>query len=112
MARGRRCNSLAGADVGSSYERAVSLLAQHGGAAAGGAHDYFPQNLMLRLSVKLFDCTPAQLPADLRDQLVGWLQAAPTGQASVWQSPRECAYYPACSTVHRSFCSSRPGRIV
>lgn len=56
----------------------MSLLAQHGGAA-GGAHDYFPQNLMLRLSVKLFDCTPAQLPADLRDQLVGWLQAAPTG---------------------------------
>lgn len=54
----------------------MSLLAQHG---AGGAHDYFPQNLMLRLSVKLFDCTPAQLPADLRDQLVGWLQAAPTG---------------------------------
>ncbi len=65
-----------------SYDRAMSLLAQQGAAAAGGAGpgaDYFPQNFLLRLSVKLFDCTPAQLPADLRDQLTGWLQAAPTG---------------------------------
>lgn len=74
-----------GAETGlgsSSYDRAVSLLAQQGAAAAGAASvaDYFPQNLMLRLSVKLFDCTPAQLPSDLRDQLIGWLQAAPTGQ--------------------------------
>ncbi len=67
-----------------SFDRAMTLLAAQQGAAAGGAGpgaDYFPQNFLLRLSVKLFDCTPAQLPANLRDQLTGWLQAAPTGAA-------------------------------
>lgn len=70
----------------------MSLLAQQGAAAAGGAGpgaDYFPQNFLLRLSVKLFDCTPAQLPADLRDQLTGWLQAAPTG--ATWHILLICA---------------------
>ena len=69
-----------------SYDRAVALLMQQGGSGGGstggggsGGADYIPQNFLLRLSIKLFDCTPSQLPPDLRDQLTGWLQTAPTG---------------------------------
>ena len=32
---------------------------------------------MVRLSVKLFNCTPAQLPGGLREQLCGWLNSTP-----------------------------------
>jgi len=33
--------------------------------------------LVVRLSVKLFNCTPAQLPGGLREQLCGWLNSTP-----------------------------------
>lgn len=33
----------------------------------------------VRLSIKLFNSTPAQLPDDLRQQLTGWLNCAPAG---------------------------------
>jgi len=32
---------------------------------------------VVRLSVKLFNCTPAQLPGGLREQLCGWLNSTP-----------------------------------
>ena len=36
-----------------------------------------------RLSLKLFGCNPGQLPSDLRQQLTGWLDAAPAGAEGV-----------------------------
>lgn len=73
-----------------TYERAMELLMSRTGG--GGLHtppgvDYFPHNFLLRLSVKLFDCQPAELPSDVREQLVGWLTVAPTGAAPVTPAP-------------------------
>lgn len=44
---------------------------------------YQPENFVLRLSIKLFNCTPAELPADLRDQLTDWLKGAPAGMTTI-----------------------------
>ena len=41
--------------------------------------DYQSETVVMRLSVKLFDCTPASLPPDLKAQLTGWLQSTPRG---------------------------------
>lgn len=40
---------------------------------------YSPSFAAVRLSIKLFNSTPAQLPANLRQQLTGWLHCAPAG---------------------------------
>ena len=61
----------------------AGALAQMGGAGAGAgvgasaAAGYQAAGLVVRLSVKLFNCTPAQLPAGLREQLCGWLNSTP-----------------------------------
>lgn len=40
---------------------------------------YSTDTRVVRLSIKLFNCTPASLPADLKDQLTGWLKCTPLG---------------------------------
>lgn len=40
---------------------------------------YRSENLVVRLSIKLFNCTPAELPEDLKQQLTGWLKSSPAG---------------------------------
>lgn len=62
---------------GSSFERALSLLAPD--SLTPQRHEYRSDNLVVRLSVKLFNCTPAELPADLKQQLTGWLKSTPAG---------------------------------
>ncbi len=49
--------------------------------AAGlpAAAAYQANSLVVRLSVKLFNCTPGDLPQGLRDQLCNWLCATPAG---------------------------------
>ena len=42
---------------------------------------YAPETFACRLSVKLFDCTPGNLPADLREQLISWMVHSPAGEA-------------------------------
>lgn len=38
---------------------------------------YTASNAALRMSVKLFNCTPAQLPSTLRESVTGWLGSTP-----------------------------------
>ena len=40
---------------------------------------YIPETYSVRLSIKLFNCTPENLPSDLRDQLTSWMSAMPGG---------------------------------
>jgi len=40
---------------------------------------YQASSLVVRLSVKIFNCTPGELPQGLRDQLCSWLCATPAG---------------------------------
>ncbi len=40
---------------------------------------YVPETYSVRLSIKLFNCTPENLPSDLRDQLTSWMSAMPGG---------------------------------
>lgn len=48
--------------------------------AMAAAQQAYPSSFAaMRLTVKLFNCTPAQLPANLRQQLTGWLNCAPAG---------------------------------
>lgn len=49
--------------------------------AAGlpAAAAYQASSLVVRLSVKLFNCTPGDLPQGLREQLCNWLCATPAG---------------------------------
>lgn len=58
--------------------------------AAGlpAAAAYGPSSLVLRLSVKLFNATPTDLPPGLREQLTSWLCATPAGA--------ECFIRPGC----------------
>ena len=37
----------------------------------------------MRLSIKLFNCTPENLPSDLRDQLTSWMSACPEVRPSL-----------------------------
>ena len=53
-----------------------SLEELHNAAPASG---YQPESLVIRLSIKLFSCTPAELPPDLKHQLLGWLNSTPAG---------------------------------
>ena len=49
--------------------------------AAGmpAAAAYQANSLVVRLSVKVFNCTPGDLPQGLREQLCNWLCATPAG---------------------------------
>ena len=38
---------------------------------------YTTSNVAVRMSIKLFNCTPAQLPSGLRDSVTGWLGSTP-----------------------------------
>ena len=49
------------------------------GASSSMPLTYHPHHFVSRLSLKLFNCTPADLPDDLRAQLTGWLKCAPAG---------------------------------
>lgn len=40
---------------------------------------YTASNTAVRLSIKLFNCTPAQLPSSLRERVTGWLGSTPPG---------------------------------
>ncbi len=40
---------------------------------------YQASSLVVRLSVKFFNCTPGELPQGLRNQLCSWLCATPAG---------------------------------
>ena len=61
----------------------VSALMRGPSPVAGGAAamaqllSFRAEAFAVHLSVKLFHCTPADLPEDARDQLLGWLKAAP-----------------------------------
>jgi hypothetical protein len=53
-------------------------LAGDGGAAAMAQLLTFRSELFaVHLCVKLFHCTPSELPEDAREQLTGWLKSAP-----------------------------------
>ena len=77
-----------------SYATTLPLRLTHQGAndhphraqAANGAPivrpatgSYVPETYSVRLSIKLFNCTPENLPSDLRDQLMSWMSAMPAG---------------------------------
>ncbi|GIL66303.1 hypothetical protein Vafri_19898 [Volvox africanus] len=54
----------------------------------GGRNDFAPafesEHRLIRLSIKLFNRTPADLPADLRNQVTSWLASAPAAvEASI-----------------------------
>ena len=61
-------------------------------ADASGAqpqqHSYEGSNFVTRLSVKVFNCTPQQLPEGLRGMLTGWLNSTPAAA--------ECYIRPGC----------------
>lgn len=47
------------------------------GALETALHLYHAMNVVHRLSLKLFNCTPDQLPAGMRETLTGWLHHSP-----------------------------------
>ncbi|CAL8467492.1 g7030 [Coccomyxa elongata] len=51
--------------------------ANGGAAAMAQLMSFRAEAFAVHLCVKLFHCSPADLPEDVREQLVGWLQAAP-----------------------------------
>ena len=57
----------------------MAMMGQRGRAPPPAAPPYQAENLAVRLSVKLFNCTPAELPGDLKRQLTGWLKSTPAG---------------------------------
>ena len=71
-------------------------------AGASGAqpqqHSYEGSNFVTRLSVKVFNCTPQQLPEGLRGMLTGWLNSTPAAA--------ECYIRPGC--VHLTMQASTP----
>ncbi|KAK9802705.1 hypothetical protein WJX73_009233 [Symbiochloris irregularis] len=78
----------------SSFDFALQLMGQQGAAAvaptshtqaasapaaAPPSEPYQPVTFVSRLSVKLFNCTPRELPVELREQLTTWLHSTPAG---------------------------------
>ena len=55
-----------------------SQAPQYGRMPAAAQQAYAADNTALRLSIKLFNCTPAQLPPALRERVTGWLGSTPT----------------------------------
>ncbi|KXZ55451.1 hypothetical protein GPECTOR_2g1000 [Gonium pectorale] len=69
-----------GSDQARTYSLARDILA--------GRNEFSPafesEHRMVRLSMKLFNKTPADLPADLRNQVTSWLASAPSAmEASI-----------------------------
>ena len=62
---------------------------------------YKPHHFVSRLSLKLFNCTPADLPDDLRAQLTGWLKSAPAGAEGYMR--------PGCVHLTLDFLLDSPG---
>ena len=60
-----------------SFDEALALMGHGSPAAARQPPRYVPENLVVRLSIKLFSCTPEELPGNLKRHLTGWLDAAP-----------------------------------
>ena len=56
---------------------APALAADGGQAAMAQLLAMRSEVLTLHLSVKLFHCTPQELPEDAQEQLTAWLRAAP-----------------------------------
>ena len=61
-------------------------------------HSYEGSNFVTRLSVKVFNCTPQQLPEGLRGMLTGWLNSTPAAA--------ECYIRPGC--VHLTMQAGTP----
>lgn len=75
-----KCNEPAGGAQGIP----IASQANGGGPHSGPAVDtYTPEMFSCRLSVKMFDCTPADLPADLREQLISWMTHRPAGRPTL-----------------------------
>lgn len=88
----------------SSFDVALQLMNLQGPAAMAGApfhvanapparpapEPYQPVTFVTRLSVKLFNCTPRELPVELREQLTSWLHSTPAG-AEGW-SPHHASW--------------------
>lgn len=72
--KGSRSNHQAVCDAQQPVTAAGAVTAGLPAAAA-----YQANSLVVRLSVKLFNCTPGDLPQGLRDQLCNWLCATPAG---------------------------------
>lgn len=58
-----------------SYDVARDIMDGAGSYASAFSSD----SAVVRISAKLFNVTPADLPADLRERLVGWMGSAPLG---------------------------------
>ncbi len=99
------------AQASPAVDGAYDQLSMAGGAAqaqlsttagASGAplqqHSYEGSNFVTRLSVKVFNCTPQQLPEGLRGMLTGWLNSTPAAA--------ECYIRPGC--VHLTMQASTP----
>ncbi|BDA42869.1 probable Squamosa promoter-binding-like protein 7 at N-terminal half [Coccomyxa sp. Obi] len=65
--------------AGSQARAAPPAFGSAGGGAAAMAQlmSFRAEAFAVHLCVKLFHCSPADLPEDVREQLLGWLQAAP-----------------------------------
>ena len=61
----------------STVQALTPAAAQQAGLPAAAA--YQASSLVVRLSLKIFNCTPRELPQGLRDQLCSWLCATPAG---------------------------------
>ena len=61
----------------SSFQTALRMMSEP--HESSPRPQYQSENVVMRLSVKLFDCTPASLPPNLKEQLTGWLQCTPLG---------------------------------
>ena len=84
-----------------ALQPATPAAAVQAGLPAAAA--YQASSLVVRLSLKIFNCTPGELPQGLRDQLCGWLCATPAGAEGYIRpgcvhltvmvgSPRWCRY--------------------
>ena len=76
-----RCHQLGRSDdcvqEESSFQTALRMMSEP--HESSPRPQYQSDNVIMRLSVKLFDCTPARLPPNLKEQLTGWLQCTPLG---------------------------------
>lgn len=67
----------AGSQVGVTQNSPQALPVYQSMPAAAQQQPYTASNAALRMSVKLFNCTPAQLPSTLRESVTGWLGSTP-----------------------------------
>ena len=80
LSEGMAASVAAAASAAGSQARAAALpfgSADGGAAAMAQLMSFRAESFAVHLCVKLFHCTPADLPKDVREQLVGWLHTAP-----------------------------------